>query len=131
MFFKKRPQKMLSREESLESVVVKNGTVQEETAGSGEITLTVSRDRRSLRARLLMKFFNLPEKKKIMLDERGSFIWNLCDGATPVRDMIRRFAERYTLNRKETEVLIVYYLKSLARRGLAGIVVKKEEYGKQ
>ncbi|MFC1582055.1 PqqD family protein [Planctomycetota bacterium] len=110
---------------------MKNDTVQEETAGSGEITLTVHRDRRGLLARLLMKFFNLPEKKKIMLDERGSFIWKLCDGKTPVREMIRRFAESYTLNRKETEVLIVYYLKSLARRGLAGIIVKREENGKQ
>ena len=125
MFFKKKKQEVLTRKESLNSVVVKNEKVDDEVSGSGDITLTVYRDKRSVLARILMTLCGLPEKKKIILDERGSFIWKMCDGKTTLEEMIHRFAGKYTMNRKESEVLIVYFIKSLAQRGLAGIIVKR------
>jgi len=123
--FRRKKKPVLSRRESLESVVVKSEGVKEETAESGDVTLTVSRRRDSLAARFLMRFFGLPEKRKIILDERGSFIWRCCDGRVTVEEMIERFCGRYKVSRKEAEVSIVYFIKSLAKRGLAGVVVKR------
>jgi hypothetical protein len=93
--------------------------------GSNTVTLTVFRDRTSLLARVLMGVFGLPDRKRIILDQRGTMIWNMCDGKVTVRDMIERFAREFTLDRKETEVLVVCYLKTLARRGLAGIIIAR------
>ena len=126
MFFKKRKQPVLSRKESMGSVVVKNENIKEETAGSGDITLTVFRDTGSLLAKLMIRYFGLPEKKKIILDERGSFIWKCCDGKVTVGEMIERFSSTYNLNRKEAEVSIVHFIKSLAKRGLAGVVIQRD-----
>ena len=131
MFFKKRKEPVLSRKKSLGSVVVKNADIKEETAGSGDITLTVSRNTGALFAKIMVRYFGLPEKKKIILDERGSFIWKCCDGKVTVGEMIERFSGTYNLNRKEAEVSIVYFIKSLARRGLAGVVIQRDADGKR
>ncbi|MFH1708269.1 MAG: PqqD family protein [Planctomycetota bacterium] len=115
----------VTRRESLDATVVCNAAVEVTVTGSGTVTLTVTRDRSSLPARVLMGVFGLPDRKRIILDRRGTCIWNMCDGKVTVREMIERFAREFTLDRKETEVLIVYYLKTLARRGLAGIIIAR------
>lgn len=127
---KKNNKPALSRKESLNSVVVKNENIMEEAAGSGDITLTVRRDTSTLSARILMKLFGLPERKKIILDARGTFIWKCCDGTVTLKEMIERFSNTFNLNRKESEISIVYFIKSLAKRGLAGVVVKREKDGR-
>lgn len=128
--FSRKKKEPLRRKDSLNAVVVKNQAVREEMTESNEIALTVYRDKNSLLTKLFINFLGLPEKKKIILDRRGSFIWELCNGKTTVKDMINRFAKEYTLNRKEAEVSIVHYIKSLAKKGLAGIVIQGEQDGK-
>ena len=63
-----------------------------------------------------------PDHRKVALDEIGSEVWRMCDGATPVEGIIRALAKKYQLNRREVELSLSLYLKQLARRGFLGLV---------
>lgn len=131
MFLRKSKKKSVaSRRESLDSVVVKNEHITEEKKENGEITLTVEGDTRSLPGKIMIHVFGLPRKREIILDRRGSFIWNCCNGSVTVGEMIDRFSREFSVNRKESEVSIMHFIKSLAKKGLAGAVVK-ENSGKK
>jgi len=75
---------------------------------------------------LLARVFYVPKSRKIVLDELGTFVWERCDGQTTVRDLIGIFAERYKLGRREAEVSLTEYLRTLAKRGLIGIAVPRD-----
>ena len=61
----------------------------------------------------------------LTLDEIGSFVWRLCDGNHSVREIIRALAARYKLHRKEAEVSVVAYLRTLAKRRLIAVAVPR------
>jgi len=127
MFLKKAERKaVVSRKESLNSVVVKNEHITEDKKENGEIALTVEGDTHSLLARIMIHVFGLPRKKEIILDSRGSFIWDCCNGSVTVGEMIERFSEKFNVNRKESEVSIMHFIKSLAKKGLAGAVIRED-----
>ena len=73
----------------------------------------------------LAKVFYVPEEKKISLDEVGSYVWDLCDGKNDVRTIIKLFAKKYKLNRKEAELSMLTYLRQLAKKGLIGLAIRK------
>ncbi len=121
--FWRRP-KPLSREQSLASVPLRNQAVEVERTDAGELRLAIAL-RATWWARLLSGIFYVPGKRRIVLDEIGGFVWELCDGKRSVRDIIQALSARYKLHRKEAEVSVVAYLRQLARRGLIGIAVLK------
>ena len=63
--------------------------------------------------------------KTFELDPLGKFVWDACDGRTPVRQIIRKLADRYNLNQREAEVATVAFLQMLTRKGLVGISIQK------
>ena len=67
--------------------------------------------------------FLVPRQRElsIELDQMGSFVWGLCDGEHRVRDIILTFAERYRFARREAEVSVLSYLKTLGERGFVGV----------
>ena len=72
------------------------------------------------------RFLRVPRgaTKTFELDEIGKFVWDGCDGETPVRQLIRGLAGRYHLNEREAEVATLAFLRTLMRKGLIGIPVK-------
>ena len=120
VFRKKRP--VLTREQSLASMPVRNPAVGAEKDDDGQVCINVPR-KRTLWVNVLAKVFYVPDGRKIELDELGTYVWDLCDGQTSVRSIIKKFAKKYRLNRKEAEVSMVSYLKQLAKKGLIGIQV--------
>ena len=76
-------------------------------------------------ARFLLRAPSAGVKKTFELDELGKFVWDECDGRTPVRQIIRRLAKRYNLNEREAEVATVAFLHTLTRKGLLGMAVEK------
>jgi hypothetical protein len=62
--------------------------------------------------------------KTFELDPLGLFVWEHCDGKTPVRQLIRLLAKRYHLNEREAEVATVQFLYTLAKKGLIGMEVE-------
>lgn len=121
LVFWRRP-KPLSREQSLASVPLRNQAVEAERTDAGEVRLVIPL-RATWWARVLSRLFYVPKTRRVVLDEIGSFVWELCDGSRSVRDIIRALSARYKLHRKEAEVSVVAYLRQLASRGLIGVAV--------
>lgn len=123
---RKRKIGALSRRASLDSMPIRNEALREERQDDGTVVLYAKQSHKGI-AKALAKLFKIADiEKRYSLDELGAYVWDMCDGETTVRTIINRFAKEYKLNRKEAEVSMVEYLKSLARKGIIGIVVPEE-----
>jgi len=126
MFRRKHPP--LTREQSLDSVPVRNSHVTETRTESGEVTLYLAR-RDTWWVAALSKIFYIPKGRRLALDELGTSVWDMIDGKTDVKQLIARFAGTYRLSKREAELSIVAYLRLLARRGVIGIAVFERAKG--
>jgi hypothetical protein len=106
----------------LSSRPTRNEALAWELNDSGEARITIVRQD-SWRVRLLSKLFYIPKKRTITLDQVGTEVWNMCNGRTTVGQMIGTLSERYRLNRKEAEVSLLSYLKTLAQKRFIGFMV--------
>jgi hypothetical protein len=61
--------------------------------------------------------------KTFELDPLGLFVWEACDGKTPVRQLIKRLAKHFEINAREAEVSTLQFLHTLARKGLIGMQI--------
>ena len=120
---KKRP--VLTRDQSLSAIPVRNQQIEEIRGEDGEVVLRVPR-RKSWWVSIVTAVFYVPDSKKVGLDELGSYVWNMLDGHTTVREIIDRFSEKYRLSRKEADVSVVEYLRQLARKGYIGLAVPED-----
>ncbi len=68
----------------------------------------------------------LPNKtiKKIRLDQLGQFVLEKVDGRRNTRDIIEAFVRQYRTNRREAELCVTAFLRSLAERHVISIVIK-------
>ena len=123
--FRRRP-KSLSRDQSLASVPLRNQAIEVERTDEGEVRLVVPL-RQTWWAKLLARVLYVPTKRTVVLDEIGSYVWELCDGQRNVRQIIESLSKRYKLHRKEAEVSAVEFLRQLARKGFIGIAVLKSD----
>jgi len=112
----------LTREQSLKSVPIKNRDVEETPTESGQVILYLPRSN-VWWVKVLSKIFYIPKGRKVALDELGTTLWNWFDGKATVGQLIKKFAEEYRLTRREAELSVVAYMKTLTRRGLIGIAV--------
>ena len=126
MFRRKGPQ--LTRQQSLNAIPVRNRIIEVRRESGGTAVLVLKRSK-SRRVRLIAKLFYVPEERKIALDELGTYVWDLCDGQTPVKKIISLFASKHKLGRKEAEVSVVEYMKQLTKKGLLGLLVEKADDG--
>lgn len=125
MAFRRRP-KPLSREQSLASVPLRNQAIEVEHTDKGEVRLVIPL-RQTWWAKALSRFLYVPRKRKVVLDEIGSFVWDLCDGQHDIRQIVQALSTRYKLHRKEAEVSVVAYLRQLARKGIIGVAVPNKQ----
>ncbi len=70
---------------------------------------------------LVARFFKLPTHRKIELDEMGSDVWEMCDGAATVEALTRAVCAKYHLNRRQGETSVTAYLRMLAERRLVAL----------
>lgn len=110
----------------LSSRPARNEAVDWERNDSGEVRITITRQE-TWKIRLLSKLFYIPRKRNITLDEVGTEVWQMCDGRTTVGQMIQSLSEKYQLNRKEAEVSLLEYLKTLAQKRFVGFLVDGEQ----
>jgi len=100
----------------------RNDLLQWEKTETGEAQIKVTRQE-TWKTRLLSKVFYIPKARTITLDEVGTEVWQMCDGHTSVSVMIESLRERYKLDRKEAEVSLLSYLKTLGQKSFVGFLV--------
>ncbi len=110
----------------LNSRPARNDLLQWDKTESGEARITVTRID-SWKVRLLSKLFYVPRKRTITLDEVGTEIWQMCNGRTSVGQMIEELRVKYKLDRKEAEVSLLQYLKTLGEKRFVGFVLEGTE----
>ncbi len=125
MFWKKKP--ALTRPQSFNARALRSGAVRVERDADGVATLYVPFRASRLVEWLCRRLKVPPSNARFELDEVGTFVWDLCDGSIPVREMVERLAARYKLSRKEAEASLTIFLRNLVRRGLVLIVVPREQ----
>ena len=115
----------LNRAAMLNSRPARNEAVEWERNDRGEVRITVTRQD-TWKIRLLSKLFYIPRKRSITLDEVGTEVWQMCNGRTTVAQMIEALSTAHQLNRKEAEVSLLEYLKTLAQRRFVGFLIDGE-----
>ncbi|MBV9851633.1 MAG: PqqD family protein [Armatimonadetes bacterium] len=98
----------------------------EEAAGEteGGVRLIVPR-RQDRLGRFLGRVFPVPNQKTIELDEFGAEVWQMCDGAHTVEQLVTHTCGKYKLNRRQGEVSVIAFMKMLAQRRLIGFLTKE------
>ena len=124
--FATRKSPKLSREAMLNSRPARNEALAWDENDDGEVVIKVERQE-SLRVRLLSKVFYIPQERKITLDEVGTEVWQMCNGKTSVAQMIERLGKKYQLNRKEAEVSLLSYLKTLGQKRFVGFLIEGDK----
>jgi hypothetical protein len=101
-----------------------------EPAGEPEVVLQVPR-RQDRMGKMLNRFFEGPDRRQVVLDELGTDVWQMCDGETSVEALILALAKKHKLERREVELSLTMYLRTLAKRGFIGLhVPASSEHGK-
>ena len=116
----------LSRGAMLASRPTRNDSLRWEENDNGEVQVFIERQE-TWKVRLLSKVFYIPKERKITLDEVGTEVWRMCNGRNSVGDMIELLSDKYQLNRKEAEVSLLQYLKTLGQKRFIGFVLEGED----
>lgn len=110
----------------LNSRPARNEALSWEKTEAGEVQITIVRQD-SWKVRLLSKVFYIPKERKITLDTVGTEVWQLCTGRATVAQIIEALSDKYQLNRKEAEVSLLSYLKTLGQKRFIGFVLEGEQ----
>ena len=115
-----------NKDDVFKSRPVRNNLIKwEEQPETKLVSLTVPQ-KEILWVKLISKAFMLPRSRVIVLDEVGSFVWNLCDGYNNIDTIVKALSNRYKLTRKEAETSLLEYFRSLGKRGIIGFAVEKK-----
>ncbi len=113
-----KPKPVLSRQEALTAIPVRNPLVEWERTETGEMVLKVPVEQRSLVIRWAIAAFRLPPVRQIQLDEVGAIVWELCDGEHTVGSIVQQMCKHTRMSRREVEASVSMFLKMLADRRL-------------
>jgi len=114
----------LSREQWLRSKPIR--LIEDfERDSDGNIVIVVRLVEKGVLAKI-MKLFSIvppPKYKRIVLDKIGSRVWMLCDGKHTVEDIVRKLVEETGFSRRNIELSVYNYLKTLIMKGLVELQI--------
>ncbi len=121
-FLQKEEAPTLDRRQSLAGVPVLHNfvTIDRSDENNWVLTLRIPKRNRGFLARFQPDILT----RRVRLDELGSFVVARINGETTVMEIINDFASRFKTNRRETELSVVQFLKSLVSRQAISIVIK-------
>ena len=111
----------IDRRASLDGVPVLNHGVRLKDEPDGRVLVTVELARRT---GFWARFQQPVNRRRLRLDELGSFVVRQIDGRRSVRQIIEAFVGRYRTNRREAELSTADFLRTLARRRVISVVIK-------
>lgn len=117
---KKRPD--MDRTRLMKSFPVRNQLINWEIDEKGEASLVVPQ-KDKLWIRLASKLFMLPDKRVIVLDSIGTYVWQMCDGKHTISQIIKGVQKQYQLTRKEAETSLFTFMQQLGKRNFIGFAI--------
>ena len=69
----------------------------------------------------------LPNKRVIVLDSIGTYVWRLCDGEHTIAQIIKGVQNQYKLNRKEAEASLFTFMQQLGKRNFIAFAMPKPQ----
>ncbi len=93
--------------------------IEKDEAGNATIRMKVRRGRR-----ILSRFQPSVMTKTIKMDEIGTFVLDQVNGDATVLDIVNNFITRFKMNRREAELSVVSFFKSLMRKGIISMAMK-------
>jgi len=111
----------LSKQEVVNLLPVRNERLTWTRVEDNEIMLSVP-TRKDRVGRLIGRIFKVPDSKEVLLDEVGAHVWELCDGKHDIAGVIADISKKFGLSRREAEVSVTLYLKTLAERKFVGLM---------
>ncbi len=121
---KKQETALISREEALAVVPMKNRDVVETRLESGDVVLEYPVTVRPFIAGIMKRIGRKAppvQIKRIQLDALGTATWDMIDGEKSVGRLIKAFAGQYRLHPKEAETSVTQFIRELGKRGLIGL----------
>ena len=128
---KKPPESQMERVDILKSLPLRNQLIEWEVDDKEEVSLVIPQ-KETLWLRLVAKLFMLPGKRVVVLDDVGSYVWQLCDGHNSIGQIVKHLSEKYRMTRKEAETSLFTFMRQLGKRGMVGFAVpQKTKKGKK
>lgn len=125
---KKRPDTPFDRERILNALPLRNQLIKWEVDDKEEVSLVIPQQQK-LWIRIASKIFSLPDKRVIVLDDVGSYVWRLCDGKTSISQIVKHLSKQYRMTRKEAETSLFTFMQQLGKRNIIGFAVSKNSKG--
>lgn len=121
----RQPEPKLTREQSMSAIPIRNPLLY--WGRNDKDFIVVAMERRTDWVGQAMEWlFMVPPKRKLELDEVGSTVWQACDGENTVNDIVEIVAEEYKLSRREVEMSLTKYLRTLGQRKMIGFMVDEK-----
>ena len=117
---KKRPD--VDRGKILNAFPLRNQLITWEMDDKGEASLVIPQKDKLL-VRLTSKLFMLPDKRVVVLDSIGAFVWEMCDGEHTISQIIKALQKKHQLTRKEAETSLFTFIKQLGKRNFIGFAI--------
>ena len=121
---KKRPDSDFNRGDVLKALPLRNQLIKWEVNDKQEVSLVIPL-KRKFWIRITSKLFRLPDKRVVVLDDVGSYVWQLCDSENTVGHVVEQLCNRYQMTRKEAETSLFTFMRQLGKRGMIGFAVPK------
>ena len=110
----------------MKSFPVRNQLITWEIDDKGEASLVVPQ-KDKLWIRLTSKLFMLPDKRVIVLDSIGTYVWKMCDGKHTISQIIKGVQNQYQLTRKEAETSLFTFMQQLGKRNFIGFAIPQQQ----
>ena len=127
---KKRPDSQFERTDILNSLPLRNQLIKWDVDDKGEVSLVIPQ-KQKLWIRIVTKIFQLPGKRVVVLDDVGSYVWQLCDGHNSIAEIVKHLCGEYRMTRKEAETSLFTFMRQLGKRGMVGFAVPQKTKGKK
>jgi hypothetical protein len=118
--FRSNPQPLptLDRRQALEACPQRLPVLRAAEAAPGELQLTLQFRRPQWQVLLGAKPIC---DRTFVLDALGREVYDACDGAAPVSEIVRGFAARHRVSLAEAELSVTQYLRMLIARGVVAM----------
>lgn len=115
----------LTRKQALLARPVRNPALKWEQLDNGEVRIILPRRDDGI-GKVLSVLFYVPKSRPVSLDVVGASVWQLCDGEHTVDDLVEALMDEHRLHRREAEVSLTEFLKTLGKRHMVAFIVPTE-----